>query len=563
MAGSAVEKQSKGQPQFTNSTFGIEDLEPTPSDAACRTWDWKVFAAAWCIMVANPGAITCGAALLSLGLSPLEATVSHFIGGVILMFALQLQAWPGVKYGIPFPVLARSSFGVAGAHFCTLSRGAVAIMWLAWQMWQATMGLCIAIDRIWGSSVSDWGRMDEYISAFKLLVFLALTLLHAVVIWMGIDKFRILVSIITPLSVLGFVAIAIWASTLATFEEAMSATRVDVSRPHNSHVLAWIIGITSSVATWSTLVLNVCDLSRYCPTQKDQLIAQAVGVPIPFVLTGFIGIWVAGATNHAFGVAMWQVPQYFEKFSPLVAGISAIILAGSLLTVNILANIISPINDLMNLAPKTKMLSFRACGMACLFLGFLVCPWWVFSDESGFVLTYLNGYAVITGAIAGVLICDFWIVRRGELDLKKLYRAQSGCCSNRVSGTNWRAVVAVAAAVMPCLPGFIQSLPGVDLDIGYFLSFIYSASWFFAFFIAGLLYKLFSLEVEDTPFYLPKHKARRTTKGGASPVSPGARAVELDETSEASQGHDEQAEAEAADDTDCAQAHAAAGIASV
>merc|ERR1719230_358191 len=116
----------------------------------------------------------------------------------------------------------------------------------------------------------------------------------------------------------------------------MAATHVNTKRPHDSHVLAWVIGVTSSVATWSTLVLNVCDLSRYCPTQRDQLIGQAIGVPIPFTVTGFVGIWAAGATSHAYGEAMWQVPQYFQTFTPLAAGLSAIALAASLLVVNVL-----------------------------------------------------------------------------------------------------------------------------------------------------------------------------------------------------------------------------------
>lgn len=473
------------------ATMGIEDLEPTPHLARARTWNWKVFSAAWFVMVVNPGSITVGAALLNIGLSPLEATVSHFIGGVVLMVALQLNGWASVKYGIPFPVLARASFGRAGAHFCTLSRGAVGIMWLSFQMWQATLGICIAIDVVLGHTSA--ARDQDGATAFQLFVFLTLTMLHAVVIWLGIERFRILISIVTPLTILGFVGIVIWASTLATFEEAMNATVENVQLPHDSQPLAWVVGITSSVAIWSTLVLNVGDLSRYCPTQRDQCISQAIGVPIPFTITGFIGIWVAGATRHAFGTAMWQVPQYFEKFSPLAAGVSAIFLAASLLLVNVLANLISPINDIMNLAPKT--FTFQGCGYFCLLLAALVCPWWLFSDQNAFIMTYLNGYGVITGAIAGVLLCDFWLVKRRVLDVEKLYQPQAGCRADRVSGINWRAMCAVAVAVLPCVPGFIDTLPNMNLELGFFLSAIYSASWFFTVFVAGFLYFLLSCRV--------------------------------------------------------------------
>ncbi|KAL1511291.1 hypothetical protein AB1Y20_006096 [Prymnesium parvum] len=404
--------------------MGAEDLNPTlPAD---KRWTWRVFAAAWLAMVANPASISAGASLLSFGVRVGEAAAAHLLGGLVLWAALVAAAWPGVQHGIPFPVQCRASFGVLGAHFCTLTRGAVALLWLSFQLWQATLGLHEGILRVGGRELSEWGRINENLTALQLALLLGFVQLHAVAIAIGVSRFRLLAFVSTPIQIAGFGVIVVWLCALCPFDEAIAAANANVSAAEaasgpyaNARLLGFLAAVNASVSTWSTLVLNVCDLSRFAPSQKDQVIGQGLGLPLTFTLTGFVGLWGAGATQVAFGHAMWQVPQYFGAWPPAGAMLGALVLAVAILAVNVFANLLSPMNDILNLAPT--VLQFRACGYACLCIAVLVCPWWLFSSQRSFVLTFLNGYAIVTGAIAGVLLSDFWVLKRGALDVKALY----------------------------------------------------------------------------------------------------------------------------------------------
>ena len=243
-----------------SSREGVEDLQPT--SPAARTWDWRTFAAAWLAMVINPASLSSGASLLSLGLTVIEASVAHLVGGIILWVALVASAWPGAKYGIPFPVVCRAAFGVLGAHFCTLSRGAVALMWLSFQLWQATLGLHEGIGRVAGPRYLEWGRVDAELTLAQLLLLLAFVLLHAAAIAFGVRRFRSLIFFTTPVQLVGFGIIIVWISTLCPFDVALTAadsgnaTTMHGGSPYaKSHILGWLAAINASVSTWSTLVL--------------------------------------------------------------------------------------------------------------------------------------------------------------------------------------------------------------------------------------------------------------------------------------------------------------------
>tara|TARA_B110001452_G_scaffold152802_2_gene127142 strand:+ start:953 stop:2458 length:1506 start_codon:yes stop_codon:yes gene_type:complete len=340
----------------------MEDLDPTPVEF--RSWGWRTFAMTWIGMVINPASLAEGAALLSIGLTMGEAAVAHLLGGMILVVVLALNAWPGVKYGIPFPVLARSSFGYVGSQFATLTRGAVAIMWLSFQLWQGALGLFAAGGRVFGEGFTEWGRIDEYLTLGQLLLLLAFISLHVLAVRLGAARFRSLVYAIAPMQLLGCIAIAVWAASLCSFGDAMRADDHVAAEARTSggalpRPQAWLAAINSSVGTWSTLVLNVADLSRFAPSQRDQIVGQAIGLPLPFGLTGLLGLWVAGASSFAFGEALWQIPQYFERWPPAAALAGAVVLACSILVVNVIANLLSPMNDLLNAAPPLQDVRLR------------------------------------------------------------------------------------------------------------------------------------------------------------------------------------------------------------
>lgn len=489
---------------------GMEDLDPTPVEL--RSWGWRTFAMTWMGMVINPASLAEGAALLSIGLTMTEAAVAHLLGGMILVAVLALNAWPGVKYGIPFPVLARSSFGHVGAQFATLTRGAVAIMWLSFQLWQGALGLFAAGTRVFGKGFAEWGRIDEFLTLGQLLLLVFFIALHALAVSLGAARFRSLVYAVAPVQLLGCIAIAIWAASLCSFGDAMRADdRVAAEARAAGGALpgpqAWLAAINSSVGTWSTLVLNVADLSRFAPSQRDQIVGQALGLPLPFGLTGLLGLWVAGASSFAFGEALWQIPQYFEHWPPAAALAGAAVLACSILIVNVIANLLSPMNDMLNVAPRALRHHFKTCGYACLGLALVACPWRIFSSQQRFVLSFLNGYALVTGAVAGVLLTDFWLIRGARLDVAELYRApprqlqlSCGRCCRDTPTANWRAFVAVGVGVAPCVPGFVASLPGGSIEqLPRALALVYSASWFVSLGVSSAVFWLLSAVIAAPP----------------------------------------------------------------
>lgn len=386
-------------------------------------------------MVLNPSSFAAGASLLSIGMSVPAATVAHALGGIFLLAALIANAWAGVKYGIPFPVLSRASFGYYGSQFCTLSRGAVAIMWLSFQLWQGAQALATGLVATSHALGATRQAPNGQPSPLQLLVYFAFAAAHWMLIAVGPERLRPLVNVTAPLLLCGLVALMFWAAHLAPIDAAFS--RLGSNRSHVVEVamptsLQWLAAINSATSTWSTLVLNVCDLARYAPTQRAQILGQTVGLPVPFALTGFVGAWIAGASYVATGTAVWQVPQYFALMAPLPAVVGSLVLAVSVLVVNVVANMLSPINDLLNLFPLlegraprlARSMTFQSCAALTLVLAVAVCPWWTFSSASRFVLVFLNGYGMLTGAIAGVMICDFWLIRRASLDVHSLYRVR-------------------------------------------------------------------------------------------------------------------------------------------
>ena len=485
LVGGPLGEKLVAKPTQPPSMEGVEDLQPTP-EGSSRTWTWMVFAGAWASMMVNAATFSSGAALLSLGLSVPETLMASAVGCALLVVGLVLNAAAGVKYGIPFPVLARSSFGSAGAHFCTLSRGAVAIMWLSFMCWQGALGIYTGLEKIVGKGWLESYPLGNRLNLAQLVILLLYLMVHAILIQLGPARLKKCIYLILPVVVLGLIAIAIWAGSLAPFFDAMSAAEESAPPIIGSKAVAFMAAVNSSVGAWSTLMLNVCDLSRFSPTQKDQVLGQTVGIPIPYLLTLFIGMWIAGATAMAYGKAIWQVPECFAFWDKGLGLLGGVLLAVSNLIVNLLANIISPINDLMNVAPER--LTYRGCGFVVLILSIAVCPWWTFSGKVSFVLNFLSGYAMLTGAIAGVFIADYWILRQRCLDLQELYSP---------TGVNWRAILAVFLGAAPCVPGFINALlvhgVGQPNLVSPFWAHLYSGgSCLFSLAVAGTFYLILS-----------------------------------------------------------------------
>jgi NCS1 family nucleobase:cation symporter-1 len=251
----------------------------------------------------------------------------------------------------------------------------------------------------------------------------------------------------------------------------------------------FVPALTGMVGFWATLSLNIPDFSRYARSQKDQVWGQALGLPATMALYAFIGVAVTSATTVIYGTTLWDPVDVLTRFqNPLALVLGMVALCIATLATNIAANVVSPANDFANLAPKR--ISFRTGGFITGIIGLLMMPWKLVADPSGYIFTWLVGYSALLGPIAGILIADYFVLRRCQLDLEDLYRLDGRYRYH--GGFSYAGIGAFLLAVLPNLPGFLVQVKVVDgASVPDYLESIYQQAWFVGFALAFALYLLF------------------------------------------------------------------------
>jgi NCS1 family nucleobase:cation symporter-1 len=241
--------------------------------------------------------------------------------------------------------------------------------------------------------------------------------------------------------------------------------------------------LTANVSFWATLSLNIPDFSRYAYSQRDQIIGQAVGLPATMGLYSFIGVAVTSATVIIYGAPVWDPVQLLAKFeNPLVLIIAMLALILATLATNIAANVVSPANDFAHLKPKR--ISFQMGGLITGLIGIVIQPWRLLENAAVYIDKWLIGYSLLLGACGGVLIADYFLVRRARLDLPGLYRRDGPYWY--VGGYNPVALVALMAGILPCLPGFAAAIGVIDVSPLWLR--LYDYAWFVSFAAALVSY---------------------------------------------------------------------------
>jgi len=251
---------------------------------------------------------------------------------------------------------------------------------------------------------------------------------------------------------------------------------------HGEFFAFFFPALTGMVGYWATLSLNIPDFTRYAKSQKDQMLGQALGLNTTMPLFAFIGVAVTSATVVIFGEEIWNPVELLGRFESVpVVIISMLALAVATLTTNLAANVVAPANAFTNIAPRR--ISFRAGGMVTGVIGILVMPWKLLADPTGYIFTWLIGYSALLGPIAGILICDYFVHRRMELDLPDLYRRGRYSFSH---GFNWRAITALVLGILPNIPGFLGRIEVIE--VGGFWAGTYTYAWFVGFFVSFAVY---------------------------------------------------------------------------
>jgi NCS1 family nucleobase:cation symporter-1 len=467
---------AKGERPHDTRLFN-EDLAPTTPTQ--RSWTWLHFASLWVGMVVCVPSYTIAGGMIDQGLNWWQACLLVFLGNAIVLIPILLNAHAGAKYGIPFPVFARASFGVWGANVAALARAVVACGWFGIQTWLGGASLYALYVALTGGTVTDQVTTGHFVG------FAVFWLINVYFVVRGTDSIKFLETWAAPFLIASCLALLLWGVTHTQGLSAMLAATTP--RTQGSFGRLFWPNLTAMVGFWATLAINIPDFTRYARSQRDQVIGQAVGLPATMVLLAFVGVAVTGATILVFGRAIWNPTDLIARFgSPFVVGISTFALAIATLSTNIAANVVGPANDFANVAPK--YLSYRAGGLLTAVIGVLMMPWKLLATSASYVFTWLVGYSALLGPIGGILIADYFIIRRQQLDVDELYEARG--LYSYTGGVNWRAIVATAVAVAPSIRGFGRALArsgGAQLPHNVWDS-LYDAAWFVGFGTAAVVY---------------------------------------------------------------------------
>jgi NCS1 family nucleobase:cation symporter-1 len=441
-----------------------EDLAPTTPEQ--RTWGTYNYIALWFSMSMEITTYMLASSLIAGGMNWKQALFTILLGNLIVLIPMILNAHAGAKYGIPFPVFVRASFGLRGANIPAILRAIVACGWFGVQSWLGGQAINAMVGVLWPASV----HMPWVLWA----CFLGFWCLNMVIVWRGVESIRFLQSFSAPFMLIMSLTLLFWmvhkAGGLGPMLSAPSQFKTTGSFLHFFFPM-----LTAMVGYWATLSLNIPDFTRYAKSQESQIFGQAFGLPVAMTFYSFIGIAVTSASTVVFGEPIWSPIVLLGRFhQPLVAFLALIALLVATLNVNIGANVVSPSNDFSNLAPR--LISFPTGGMITGLLGLAMMPWKLMSSFGNYIFGWLVGYSALLGPVAGIMVADYFLIRGTRLDIASLYHR--GGPYEYSQGFNPRAIAALVVGVVVALCGLV--IPS--------LRFLYDYAWFVGFFLSSAIY---------------------------------------------------------------------------
>jgi len=455
------------------------DIAPTPPGQ--RTWNLWHIASLWVGMSVCIPTYMLAASMINAGLSWRLSLFAILAGNVIVLVPMVINAHAGTRYGITFPVYSRAAFGVAGAHVPALLRAVVACGWFGIQTWIGGLAIHAFAGILWPGWLAlggDWRFMGYGLPHY--VSFLAFWTVNIYFVWRGTESIKWLETLAAPVLIGLGLALLAWAAARVGGIGPMLAGADRLSRaasgsPGHSMVGILIPWVTAMVGYWATLSLNIPDFTRFARSQRDQAVGQALGLLTTMPLFAFVGIAVTSATVVIYGEAIWNPVDLLARVAAesgnAALGLLALgAIAVATLTTNIAANVVAPAISIANLNPQR--ISFQLGGLMAGVVGILIFPWKLLDMYQGWLITYSG----LLGAVGGVLVCDYALVRRGVLLLADLYREQ-GAYTYR-GGVNPHAMAALAAGVAVALAGLAH--PAVR--------FLFDGAWFSAAIVSFGLY---------------------------------------------------------------------------
>lgn len=493
------------------------DLAPVPRSR--RNWTTYNFAALWISMAHCIPTYMMAGGLVAVGMNWWQALLTIGLGNVIVLVPILLNAHPGTKYGIPFPVLARSSFGTKGANIPAVLRAIVACGWFGIQTFIGGEAVKTFVEALWpGFAHLGGGATLLGLSLPSALTFLVFWVLNIVIILRGMNAVRVFENWAAPLVLVMAGVLLAWAVSRAGGVGPMLAQPSKFATA-GEFWKVFVPSLTGMVGFWATLSLNIPDFTRFGKGQREQMLGQTLGLPTTMIAFSAMGVVITSAAQAILkGVdvsKLWDpvfiLAQLTSPNAPagmdapllgsaavrlLVAVISLLGVGIATISVNIAANVVSPANDFANLAPR--LISFKTGGVITGVLGILMMPWKFLATADTYIFNWLIGYSALLGPIAGIMVSDYWLLRKKELDVAELYRPQG-----KYGGFNVNAIIALVVGVLPNVPGFLKSAGFIGGEKDFFDA-IYVYAWFIGFGLSAALYvALMRLNPAKQPAVIP------------------------------------------------------------
>jgi nucleobase:cation symporter-1, NCS1 family len=466
-------------------TYSNSDLAVVPPEK--RTWNAWNYAALWIGMSLCIPSYMLASSLIDGGMNWWQAVLTVFLGNVIVLVPMLLNGHAGARYGIPFPVFARASFGVRGANIPAMLRAIVACGWFGIQTWIGGFAL-YQIANIWAPGIAHLPAIFPAAMGLETgpaITFALFWCLNMFVVYKGIESIRRLLlfkAVFLPAAALALLAWAIWAA---------KGLGPILAQPSKFETPAefwqfFFPALTGMVGFWATLSLNIPDFTRYAKSQRAQIVGQAAALPPSMTAIAFIGVAVTSATAIVYGSAIWDPVKLAGKFdSPFLVTFAMLAVIISTLATNIAANIVSPANDFSHLAPA--YIDFKRGGYITGIVGALTQPWKLVADPSGYIYTWLIAYSGLLGPIGGILIVDYFLVRRQRLEVPELYSREGRYWFQ--GGFNVVAILALVLGILPNAPGFLTTIKLVPPNcVPAFINGLYNYAWFIGFAVSGAVY---------------------------------------------------------------------------
>ncbi len=460
------QKSAKIGKQYFN-----DNLAPVPKRS--RDWSWFNFTTVWAGMVHNVVQFEI-AGLLTFEFGPVVALLVTALAYGTELVAMYLNGHMGAKWGIPFPTSVRASYGIRGSYFPIVLRAFSALFFFAIQTY---VGATL-INSVMGLYFPWWSSLTQNVIGMPLntaISFAAFWFINVLALFRGMKEVKYFELVLGPVILASFVGMMLYGFYLAHGLQAL--TYVSSLVHPNATPYSMALAVASLAGAYSTLVLNIMDFTRFAKSQRDQLIGQAIGFPVIFVAFSFVAAGTISSLIYVFHIpsseAMTYVNpvniMYLLSANKLISAAIGVTLIAATVGVNVAANLVSPVYDVLSLFPK---LDWRKAAVLASLLGVVFAPWYWYTNASN-ILSALNVLGSALGSVAGVMMVDYWIIRKRKLSLADLFLRGGAYWYN--GGINTVAWLATAAGATIPIAGALLGL-GPLSDFGWYLALLVGAA---------------------------------------------------------------------------------------